>query len=242
MSIYSIKLRIYILPVILAAFILSCGFDQTVSDAVSNTINPPKIDVIPKALITDGSRTVSVSASVTLDGTPSFDPQQEKITHAWALEAPSGSSAILGSATAPVTSFIADKGGFYTVTLQVTNETGKASEIKTIVVDAVGTGNNHPPVAIAGADASVTIATTGVAILNGSASYDADGSLLSHEWLLLGAPTAAQGPPSATTYQLLEKTSSTAQFYPYIAGVYTLELRVSDGIDKDQDRVVITAQ
>jgi len=242
MSKHSIKLRIYILPVILATFILSCGFDQTVSDAVSNTINPPKVDVIPKALIADGSRTVTVSASVTLDGTPSFDPQQKKITHAWALEAPSGSSATISSATAPVTSFIADKGGFYTVTLQVTNESGEVSEIRTIAIDAVGTGGNHPPVAMAGADASVTIATTGVAVLNGSASYDADGSSLSYEWLLLGAPIAAQGPASSTTYQLLEKTSDTAQFYPYIAGIYTLELRVSDGIDMDQDRIVITAE
>ncbi|VAX22552.1 hypothetical protein MNBD_NITROSPINAE03-296 [hydrothermal vent metagenome] len=242
MSKHSIKLRIYILPVILATFILSCGFDQTVSDAVSNTINPPKKDVIPKALIANGSRTVSVNASVTLDGTPSFDPQQEKITHAWTLVAPNGSSAAIGSATATVTSFITDKGGFYTVTLQVTNESGEASEIKTIVIDAVGAGSNHPPVAMAGADASVTIATTGVALLDGSASYDADGDTLSYQWLLLGAPSAATGSPGSSTYQLFESKSDTAQLYPYIAGIYTLQLTVSDGIDQDQDQVVITAE
>ncbi|VAX16941.1 hypothetical protein MNBD_NITROSPINAE04-122, partial [hydrothermal vent metagenome] len=132
MSKHFTKLRIYIAPVILAAFILSCGFDQTVSDAVSNTINPPKVDVIPKALIANGSRTVNVNATVTLDGTPSFDPQQKKITYAWTLVAPNGSSAALGSATATVTSFIAEKGGYYTVTLQVTNESGEVSEIRTI--------------------------------------------------------------------------------------------------------------
>lgn len=235
MSKHSIKFGIYILPVILAAFTLSCGFDTTVSKAIESGISPSKKKVIPKALITDGSRTVNVNATVTLDGTPSFDPQQEKLTYAWTLDAPNGSAATLGAATTPVTSFIADKGGYYTATLQVTNESAKVSEVKTVVIDAVGTGGNHPPVAIAGADMTVTMAESSVAALDGSASHDADGDDITYEWFVLGSPPEA-------VYEFVGTRSITSQLYPSTVGTYTIELRVSDGIDQDHDKIVVTAE
>lgn len=236
MSIYSTRLRICILPVICAAFILSCGFDGAVSSSVNNTLSPPEKDVFPKALIADGDRTVGVKSTVKLDGSPSYDPQQEKLTYAWTLdEIPSGSSATIATSTTAVVSFVADKGGYYTASLQVTNVSTNVSEVKTVVIDVVGTGNNHPPVAVAGADVTVTIATTGVAALDSSASNDADDDPITHRWFLLGAPSNAN-------YDFLETESSTPQLYPYTVGVYTVELQVSDGIDTDQDQIVVTAE
>lgn len=234
---YFIKMKVYFLPVILSAFILSCGLDGAISSSVNNAMNTPEKEVFPKALIAGGNQTVKVKSTVKLDGSPSFDPQQELLIYAWTLdEIPNGSAATLATATTAVVSFVADKGGFYTASLQVTNVSTKVSEVVTVSIDVLGTEDNHPPVAVAGADVTVVIATTSVAALDGSASHDADGEdNISFRWFLLGAPANA-------LYDFLETDSSTPQLYPYTVGIYTVELQVSDGIDVDQDQIVITAE
>ena len=148
---------------------------------------------------------------------------------------PNVSSATISPSTTAVVSFTADKGGFYSAALQVTNESGEISQVATVTIDAVATGDNHPPVAIAGADVTVVIATTGVAALDGSASHDADGDDLTFRWFLLGAPAGAE-------FDFLETRTSTAQLNPKLAGIYTVELEVSDGIDQDHDLIIVTAQ
>jgi PKD repeat protein len=234
---YFIKMKVFFLPIILAAFIVSCGLDGAISSSVNNAMNAPEKKVFPKALIAGGDQTVEVKSTVKLDGSPSFDPQQELLTYAWTLdEIPNGSAATLATAATAVVSFVADKGGFYTASLQVTNVSTKSSEVATVTIDVVGTGGNHPPVAIAGADVTVVIATTEVAALDGSASHDADeGDEITYTWFLLGAPTGAE-------YAFLETHTNSPQLYPYTVGIYTVELQVSDGIDVDMDLIVITAE
>ncbi len=151
------------------------------------------------------------------------------------MQSPDGSAAVLSDAAAPVTTFVADKGGYYTATLQVTNEAENVSSLATAYINVVGTGRNHPPVAIAGADQTVTLTASSVAALDGTASYDADGDELSYRWFLLGAP-------ADYTYGFVQTRSPTPQLYPQMAGIYTVRLEVSDGVDFDIDYIEVTAQ
>ncbi len=229
------KLLGFILLATLTALALSCGFDGRISKTVEDTLNPPETDEYPKVLLVDTEMTVHVHSTVKLDGSYSYDPQQGKITFAWTLHRPNGSAAELSDATTPVTTFVADKGGYYTASLQVTNEADKVSPFATAYINVVGASGNHPPVAIAGADQTVTITTKSVAALNGTASHDADGDELFYQWFLLGAPAGAR-------LDFLQTSTPTPQLYPRTAGIYTVRLEVSDGVDTDIDYIEITAQ
>ncbi len=68
-----------------------------------------------------------VGAPIALDGTGSFDPENDALTYAWTLTAPGGSAAALSSTTSATPTFTPDLGGLYQVTLIVTDIHGVAS-------------------------------------------------------------------------------------------------------------------
>lgn len=209
-----------------------CG----VFDSIGETISPTteEKETIPTAVITADTISPKVGAQVTLDGSDSTDPQGKELTLAWSLlEKPGGSTATLGSSTDIITTFTVDEGGFYTISLLVTNSSSIKSEIVTIQIGAVRTGDNHPPIASAGAD--ITATTGGVAVLDGSGSYDPDGGDVTYAWSLLSAPAG-----SAVT-GVSSSTSIRAFLFPDVDGEYVVHLVVSDGIDIDEDFVTITA-
>ncbi|MBI4666488.1 MAG: PKD domain-containing protein [Nitrospinae bacterium] len=206
-----------------------CGLENKINE----TLNPPVADTSPKAVFAVDGGVSKVGAQITLDGSYSYDPQAKSITYAWTLEPPRGSVAALGSATSTITSFTADKGGYYLVSLQVTNSGGAVSEVESYTVSIEGTDSNHPPVAQAGADLTVT--APDVAILDGSLSYDADGDNLRYTWTLISQPS------TSTAATVSDTSSHTAFLYPDVAGTYTMRLVVDDGTDSDQDFVVVTA-
>jgi hypothetical protein len=208
----------------------ACGLDAS----VNNALNPPVDSKNPVAVLAPTSTTVQIGSVVLIDGRYSYDPQDAALTYAWTLAAkPNGSAAALSSATAPAVSLTADKGGYYTVTLQVTNSGELTSNVAVATIDAVGTGDNHPPVANAGADQTVTAGE--LAILDGSASYDPDGGNITYQWTLLLTPT-----DSAIT-AVSDATGVRGLLYTDEAGTYTARLRVSDGIDTDEDFITVTA-
>jgi len=222
------------IPAVLIALLMvsGCGIDTFFSNKFNEAIDPPEKEVIPTAVIADSNRKVLVGSTVILDGTYSYDPQDESLTFAWVLaEIPNGSTATISSSTNAVVSFVADKGGTYVVTLQVTNQSGKISNIATAYIDATSNLDNHPPVAIAGADQSATLGD--VVVLDGSASFDEDGDTIQYSWAVVGAP-------SGSSYQLDGRGSSQAFLTPDIVGTYTVRLWVSDGTDSDEDITVIT--
>lgn len=95
------------------------------------------------------------------------------------------------------------------------------------------TDGNHAPTADAGADAAVSVGD--VVELDGSGSSDADGDALDFLWTITDRPG---GSASA----LINATFSDPQFIPDVAGVYRIELVVSDGAaDSAPDTVEITA-
>jgi len=64
-------------------------------------------------------QTMNPGAQVNLDGTLSFDPDGDDISHRWSLQAPLGSNAVLDNASSPTPGFTADVVGTYTATLFV---------------------------------------------------------------------------------------------------------------------------
>lgn len=82
---------------------------------------------------------------------------------------------------------------------------------------------NQPPIAQAGANQSV--ATSTLVTLDGSASSDADGDLISYQWLLTTIPTGS-------TAHLSGSTSARPTFTSDVDGTYVAQLIVNDGVDE----------
>lgn len=92
---------------------------------------------------------------------------------------------------------------------------------------------NEPPEADAGFDQHVDVGET--VSLDASASSDPDGDPLDYEWALLSAP-------SGSNALILSDTSEFATLQPDLAGVYEIELTVSDGDLEDTDDVNVIAE
>jgi len=91
---------------------------------------------------------------------------------------------------------------------------------------------NKPPLADAGLDQTVIVGQT--VQLNGSASSDPDGDLLTFDW------TITTQPASST---LSDPSIVNPTFVTDVAGEYVVELIVNDGtVDSDPDQVTITIQ
>lgn len=132
-------------------------------------------------------QTVSLGDTVTLDGTGSSDADGDALTFAWQIiSAPPASSAALSDDTAAMPTFIADAAGTYTVQLIVND--GKASSAPDDVVVITAPGNTAP-VANAGPDQTVTLGAT--VTLDGSASSDVDGDVITYQWSLISTPTGS---------------------------------------------------
>lgn len=90
-------------------------------------------------------QTVSVGASVTLDGTGSSDPDHDPLQYTWSLTTrPSGSAAALSSSTAPRPSFSADVAGVYEATLVVSDgaETSAPDRVRVVAQESGGGGGS----------------------------------------------------------------------------------------------------
>ncbi len=99
-------------------------------------------------------------------------------------------------------------------------------------VDLTNT-KNHPPAANAGADQTAFIGDT--VTLDGSASTDLDGDVLTYFWTLDG--------PEGSQAQLSDPTVIRPSFEIDAKGIYTGELIVNDGkTDSEPDQVLINTQ
>jgi hypothetical protein len=95
---------------------------------------------------------------------------------------------------------------------------------------------NQPPVANAGPDQNVI--TNTLVTLNGSESYDPEGTMITFYWTFTEVPVGS----NITDAALSDITSAKPAFTPDVDGTYRLELTVNDGIlDSTPDEVVIIA-
>jgi peptidoglycan/xylan/chitin deacetylase (PgdA/CDA1 family)/PKD repeat protein len=162
------------------------------------------------------AQTVSVGATVTLDGSNSSDPDGDTITYAWTFTSkPIGSTAILNNYTTMHPTFTADKAGSYVVQLLVTDSHGAASTPASVTIST----QNSAPVANAGSPQTVNLGAT--VTLNGSGSSDPDGDSITYAWSFTSRPTGS-------TAALSNATTMHPTFTADKAGSYVVQLLVTD--------------
>jgi lysophospholipase L1-like esterase len=182
-------------------------------------------------------QSVNEKTLVTLDGSGSFDPDGASLSYLWEQvpQVPPGTSVTLSDRTDENPTFTAPEVGL----------SGERLEFKLTVTDADGFQNSDtvlvdindvllPPVADAGGDQTVTPGST--VTLNGSNSYDPDGTITSVQWEQVSG---------ATQVSLTNPTGLTTNFTaPMAAGeVLGFKLRLSDDnnfVSEDTATVTIT--
>jgi len=205
------------------------------SDSTSNP--PPPTNRAPSANA-GLNQSVDELSAVTLDGSTSSDPDAgTTLTYTW--EQTVGATVTLSSTTASQPTFdapdvtVTNTPETLTFRLTVSDGSLTASDLVDIVVNDIGVGVNSPPTADAGTDQVVAELTT--VDLDGSASQDPDGDMLSFAWLQTAGPNVTLSDANA------EQPSFPA---PDVAvpTVLTFQLTVDDGTDSAVDTVDITVQ
>jgi RHS repeat-associated protein len=170
--------------------------DQPGTYVVQLIVNDGQVDSAPDAVTISTinsapvaragpDQTVKRGQTVVLDGSHSFDADGDPLAYAWSLVSrPTGSIATLSNPTTINPSFVVDKSGKYVVQLVVND--GRVNSLPEQVTIST---TNSPPVAHAGADQTAEVGDT--IVLDGSASTDVDGNLLSYAWALLSRPAGS---------------------------------------------------
>ncbi len=177
-----------------------------------------------------GDQTGSVGDILDLDGLGSSDTDGDALEYTWFLiSRPASSGAELINEDRAEAGMYLDVEGTYEVQLTVTDGSLFDSDQAVLTVEQA----NGLPVADAGNDQSVSEGT--LVTLDGTGSYDPDGSRITYSWNLLSRP----GTSLAT---LSNPTSAVPSFTADQAGTYELELLVNDGTsDSAPDGVRVTA-
>lgn len=185
---------------------------------------PPNRD--PTAVV-GGPYEVEVGSSIPVDGSLSSDPDDQVLSFSWG--ASSGGFDAASSATpnyqAPLTP------GIYTLELTVDDGNGGVSMASTQVQVFEMTAPNTPPVATIGGPYLVEV-DNGVA-LDGSASSDPDGSIVSYNWTI----------DPDTGFSLSSSTAASPMFTPTIDGIFTATLAITDdryGFDSTETTITAT--
>lgn len=154
-----------------------------------------------------------------LDGTASTDDDDDDLTYSWDFKLrPDGSQAQFADPTSPTPTFTPDVYGTYEVALVVND--GEVDSAEDVV--RVGGGiTGLPPVADAGPDVNAILGVR--APLDGSASFDPEGSALTYAWRVAEEP-----PRSLADAVFSDPTAAQPTFTPAKEGTYTLELVVQD--------------
>ena len=173
---------------------------------------------------------VSIDTLITLDGSASSDPNKDLITYKWEFTSkPAGSGASLVSDTSAKPTFKADIAGTYVIKLVVSD--GKLSSAAATAT-VVASLNNSAPVAKAGAAQSVSVLAD--VTLDGTASLDADGNLLTYRWAIVSKPEGSEA-------VLKFSTTPIPKFTADKIGIYVVGLVVNDG-RFDSEPSVVTVQ
>ena len=204
----------------------SCKKEYSCEDCIGNN-QPPVAVAGPDTVIT------LPLDSVVLDGSKSSDPDGKISEWQWTKVSGPASFTIVG-ATAAKTTVKNLKVGVYQFELKVTDDEGaSAKDTVMIAVDSIAT-SNHPPVACAGADRTITLPTDTVT-LDGSCSTDPDNNISRYLWRKVA------GPASAT---IANANAATTQVSNLTEGVHQFELKVTDAgglFSKDTVQVTVNA-
>ncbi len=175
---------------------------------------------------------IIIGTTVDLDGTDSFDPDNDTIkSYEWSvISAPVSSVANITAPSDSITEITPDIEGRYKIGLVVND--GIYNSVTGIkIVNAKLT--NSAPVADAGEDR--TIPNRVWCYPDGSNSSDADGDSLSYAWQLVSEPTGS-------SVRIYNENTRTLKFMPTKEGEYIVGLVVNDSLDlSTEDQVVLTS-
>ncbi|WP_144394767.1 PKD domain-containing protein [Pleionea sediminis] len=156
---------------------VSDGFGGSSTAQVTVTIND--INQVPVAEVTESSLSVEEGENVTLDASPSSDPDGDDLTFSWTQI--SGDTITLENATTAQASFTApsvDEATDFIFEVTVSDPSGASNTQQvTVTVDK----QNQLPVAQV-ANASIEVDERGTVTLNASSSSDPDGDQLTFSW------------------------------------------------------------
>lgn len=196
-----------------------------------NSASPgPNVPPIARAGV---DQTITLPASsVTVDGSASSDPDGSIVNHSWVkLGGPAQFNIVNPNSANTVINNLAQ--GVYSFQLTVTdNRGGTGRDTVFITVNGSGPAPNVPPVALAGADQSITLPTNNT-YLFGSGSYDPDGVVSTYAWSQVGGPSTA-------TITVLSASNINAS--NMVAGTYSFRLLVTDnlgGTDDDTVNIIV---
>jgi N-acetylneuraminic acid mutarotase len=206
--------------------IISCKKETSCEGCIDNKNNKPPIAIAgPDQIIT------LPTDSVSLDGSNSNDPDGRISSYLWTkISGPSSFNII--KPTDSITKLKTLVAGTYQFELKVIDNGGlSAKDTMQVIVDAVVTPN-HPPIANAGADQTITLPTNTIA-LDGSASTDPENNITTYLW------TKISGPAS---FNIANSDAVQTQLTNLIQGIYQLELKVTDALglfSKDTMQVIV---
>jgi len=187
-----------------------------------------------KAPIANAGQNQQITApanAVTLNGSASSDPDGTVTRYSWAAVSGPGSVTINNSNTATPSVAGLIPGG-YIFELTVTDNSGATAKDQiavTVLPQPLQT--NQAPVANAGTNQTITAPVSSV-VLNGTSSFDPDGTVTAYSWKQVSGP-------SASTITAALTSSATAS--RLVAGQYIFELTVTDNNGStNADQITIT--
>lgn len=177
--------------------------------------------------------------SVTLDGSQSSDSEGSKLVYSWYMINGPSTYKIQSPATA-VTQVTNLSVGKYIFRLKAYNEHGLSAQDDILITVNSGPApstepsqENIPPDAYAGRNIVVD-APVSTVTLDGSASMDADGSIVTYEWNMINGPS---------TYKINSPASVTTTVTDLKPGKYIFRLRIWDDRGaRDQDDILVTVR
>ncbi|MBK6687940.1 MAG: hypothetical protein IPG45_25930 [Deltaproteobacteria bacterium] len=160
-----------------------------------------------------------LGAPATLDGNASTDADGDPLTYTWTVKSrPAGSAARLSDPNSATPQLTPDLYGVYLLGLVVNDgDVDSAEDLVRVGGGVVG----QPPVANAGADLTAVLGKW--TPLNGSASYDPEGTPLLYQWSIAEQPLRSLEMGSFSDPKL-----ATPNFLPAKEGRYQVELVVED--------------